>query len=233
MSTALKADILRPEPDYEDGVHYPSSDGKPLAESDYQLLALIPLRHALEDFFHDRPDVYISTDLFWYWQQGNPNKRRAPDIMVIPGVGRRPRRSFRTWREGGAVPAAIFEITSGKTWRLDLGEKRDLYQALGVSDYFVFDPEDRYVKPVFQGFRLRRGRYVRIRAAADGGLASDLGFRARAEGGQLRLIDARTGEPIPSREERAARERQRADALAAENEQLRAQLNQPGGPPAP
>jgi hypothetical protein len=72
-----------------------------------------------------------------------------------------------------------------------------------------------------------------------------LGFRLEAEGTMLRLIDARTGEPIPTRAEaaqranqvaeterqraeterqRASTERQRADTLAAEVERLKALL---------
>ena len=40
----------------------------------------------------------------------------------------------------------------------------------------------------------------------------------------LRLVDSKTGELVPTRYERAEREKQRADELAAEVKRLRAEL---------
>jgi Uma2 family endonuclease len=233
MSTVTSPDAGYFTSDVEDGVYYPSSDGKPMAETDIHVDALVLLRQALQDF-ENRSEVLITTNLFWYWEQGNPKARRAPDVMIVPGVpAQPPRRSFRSWQEGGAVPAAIFEITSWKTWRADMTVKYELYHDLGVREYFVFDPDARYVQPPLQGFRLRGGRYGKIRPGRDGDLSSQLGFRVRVEGKVLRLLVGRTGEPIPTRAELAARERERAEQLQQEVAELRRQLAQPGGPPAP
>ena len=41
---------------------YPSSDGRPLAESDWQLHAILDAVAVLDLHFKDRPDVYVSGD---------------------------------------------------------------------------------------------------------------------------------------------------------------------------
>ena len=228
MSIPTKIEYeVEPEP------YYPSGDGEPMAETPIHVLAIMLLFEALQDFFRTRPDVYTGSNMFWYWEKGNPAARRAPDVMVIPGVGRADRRSFFSWKENGAVPAVIFEVASEKTWRENLEEKRRDYERLGVKEYFVFDPEAAYVRPPLRGFRLAKAAYRAVKAAADGRLTSkQLGLHLAAEGRMLRLSDARTGERVLTREEciaqerqRAEEERQRAQALEAEVARLRALLD--------
>ncbi len=248
MSIVTPAEVLYPESDNEDGVHYPPSDGVPMAETSLHIAAIMLLVQALEHFFRDRPDVFIATNLFWYWERGNPNARRAPDLMIIPGVGRHHRRSFRTWREAGAVPAAIVEMASRDTWREDLEVKYSDYERLGVREYFLYDPEGQYLRPQLQGFRLENGVYRRLRIARDDTVRSDLGFRLRGEGEVLRVIDGRTRTPILTnaenfaqsqafsrqleQQQRLIEEQQRViEQMRAELQQLRAQLGQGGEGP--
>lgn len=243
-------------PDVE--IDYPSSDGKPMAETHLHVQAIILLQQALEDFFRDRSDVFVASDIFWYQEPGGVGV--APDVMVVPGVRPRPaaeRRSFYTWEEGGAVPAAVFEIASKGTWQEDVEEKYDDYARRGVAEYFLFDPEGVYIGTAPQGYRLNGSVYRRIWYTPVGEVESRLGFRMRSEGGMLRLIDGRTGQPIPTRAEAVeaaeaaasaerrradteklradaaeaaeAAEKLRADALAAEVERLKALLG--GNPP--
>jgi Uma2 family endonuclease len=212
---------------------YPETDGETMGETDYHMLALILLRLTLEDYFRSAPKVYVASDLFWYYEKGNPRAVRAPDVMVVKGVGKHRRISFRSWEEK-AAPRVIFEIVSGKTWQNDLGEKKLEYERLGVAEYFLFDPEGCYLDPSVRGFRLENEIYVPILPVGDGSLPSqELGLRMTAETPMLRLIDASTGEKIPTleesreiAEENAEREKQRADALAAEVSRLREALDQ-------
>ncbi len=211
-------------------IDYPSGNGKPMAETQLHIQAIVLLLQALQDFFAVRPDVYVAADSYWYWEKGNGNRRVAPDVMVVPGVRPRPlaeRRSFRSWEEGGAVPAVVFEVASEKTWETDVGRKRHRYSKLRVPEYFLFDPEAKYLSSPLIGYRRGPTRYRRM-PLVGGELASDLGFRLRAEGGLCRLIDASTGLPVPTRGEavevqkaRADAEKARADALAAELDRLR------------
>jgi Uma2 family endonuclease len=218
---------------------YPSEDGEPMAETEIHVLAIMLLYEALQDFLANCPEDYIATDMFWYWEEGNPSARRAPDVMVVKGVGRAKRRSFLSWRENNSVPCFIVEIASENTWREDLYEKRRLYAERGVREYFIFDPENLYLRPALWGFRRDdRGNYLILESDSEERLRSEeLGLCLRAEGAMLRLIHARTGQPVLTREEQIEQARHRNDELEAEIARLRAQLNQAGkgaaGPPAP
>ena len=160
----------------------------------------------MEDFLAALTDTYIGADMFWYWEENNPQAGRAPDLMVIKGVGRADRRSFFSWREHGAVPCLIIEITSERTWREDLYEKLQLYARLGVQEYYIFDPESLYLRPALQGFRRNeKGTYVPLEPDAEERLKSEeLGLYFRAEGTMLRLLDAATGQPVLTKDERIA-----------------------------
>ena len=204
---------------------YPDSDGRPMGETDFHSIALRFLCDALQDFFAGL-DVYIAMNLLMYYKQGEPEGHRDPDILVAKGVGTHKRRSFRFWEEKHK-PCVLFEIASRKTRKEDLGAKRTLYQRLGIAEYFVFDPEGKYLDPVLQGFRLRKGVYVPMKADAAGSLVSRrLGLRLLPEDEMLRLVDFKTGTPVPTRQERAEQEKQRADQLARDVQRLRAQLRE-------
>lgn len=231
---------------------YPDSDGRPMGDTDFHTDALVWLRDALRDFYAEAPDVYVAANIVLYYQQDTPKRRRDPDVLVAKGVaGKHRRRSFRIWEEQ-VVPQVLFEIASRDTWRVDLHDKPAEYAALGVKEYFLYDPEGVYLAPVLQGFRTVRGQPVPLKAAADGSLVSkQLGLRLVPEGAMLRLRERQTDAPLLTRLEskeqerqlreheqqlreqeqqradqehlRAERERQRADALEAELRQLRAQ----------
>jgi Uma2 family endonuclease len=207
-------------------VVYPTGDGEPMAETHIHVRAIMLLHQALEDFFHERPDVLVASDMFWYWEEGNSDLKVAPDVMVVEGLRPRDpceRRCYFSWEEG-VVPAAVFEMASEGTWRKDLGEKRDRYQRLKVPEYFIFDPEVLYLNAPIVGFRLQNGKYVRMLEVEPGVYESQLGFRLRAEERMLRLLDGRTHQPILTREEQVRRQIARVDQAQAlaETEKQRA-----------
>jgi len=194
--------------------HYPESDGKPMGETGIHVDATIDLHVMIRDvIFAGRPDVYLTSDMFFYYEEGNPRAVKAPDLMVIKGVAdRTPRRTYKLWIEK-LLPCLIFEITSAETKRDDLVVKRELYARLGVHEYFLFDPLGDYLAPPFRGLRLREGRYEPIKPDEDGMLESiELGVKLRPAGFTLRMYDLATGRLILNMAERAARG-DRADAL--------------------
>jgi Uma2 family endonuclease len=222
----------------DDDILYPAEDGEPMAETQIHIRAIILLFQALEDYLARRLDIYIAADMFWYWEEGNVAARRAPDVMVIKGVGRQVRRSFLSWKEKGAVPCVIFEMASQGTWRENLNEKRKLYERLGVNEYFIFDPESKYLRPAFQGFRRNEnGVYVPLKHDGKKQLrCKELGIDLRVDGEFLRVIDAKTGKPVLFRSEwreaetkRANAEKKRADALEREVARLKALQRKNGG----
>lgn len=213
--------------DIDDGVYYPSSDGKPMAETPDHARCMVLLFQALEDYFRDQPAMYVAMNMNWYWEKGNRKACRGPDVMLIPGVEqKKTRNSFRSWNESGLVPAVCFEMASKKTWKKNLGEVKDDYESHGVKEYFLFDPQFQFLDTPLIGFRLHRGRYVAIPYEGDGSLISrQLGLRALPAGLLLRLYDLKTGELILIKDERIEQERQRAEQerQRAEQERQRAE----------
>ncbi len=202
--------------------YYPSGDGQPMGETMIHVQAIFLLHLALQDFFHGRPDVLIASDLFWYWEKGVPASCCAPDTMVVLGAGPGHRQSFFSWREKNPIPNVVFEMASENTWLENLGDKKNLYQRLQVPEYFIFDPLVEYLDPPLRGFRLRGRTYRPLKPAAAGSLVSkELGLRLVPEGTLLRLIDARTGEKVLTKDERIEQERREKQALEAEVARLR------------
>ncbi|NJN65333.1 MAG: Uma2 family endonuclease, partial [Chloroflexaceae bacterium] len=59
-------------------VEYPESDGKPMAETDVHRDEMFAVIQALEYFFRNQPDVYVSGNLLLYYQEGDPTRSVAP-----------------------------------------------------------------------------------------------------------------------------------------------------------
>jgi Uma2 family endonuclease len=181
---------------------YPESDGKPMAETDIHAQMMIDLRTALDNFFRNQPDIYISGNLLIYYVEGDPKKQVAPDVFVVRGVEKRQRRIYKLWEEGVA-PQVVIELTSRQTWREDLQEKWRLYEQLGVEEYFIFDPEYDYLDEPLVGYRLKDGKYKSL-AARDRRLRSKvLGLELVDTGETLRLFDPRSGAFLPNAQELA------------------------------
>ena len=212
-------DVIAKAPPKQEVV-YPETDGKPMAETDVHIDALIYVREALKDYFREAEDVYVAGNLLLYYEEGNPAASVAPDVFVVKGVPKGERRIYKLWEEGKA-PDVVIEITSRGTRLEDLGNKRALYEMLGVTEYFLYDPLGEYLDPPLQGYRLVNGEYQRMKPTAEGALVSqELGLELRLEDGRLRLVDPATGEPLLTPAE--AQERRRA--AEAELERLRAEL---------
>lgn len=85
-------------------VEYPETDGDPMTESDATRNYLIYCVEALRLFFQSRPRIYVSGNLFIYYQEFQPEKKLSPDVFVVFGVSKRERRGYETWREGASYP---------------------------------------------------------------------------------------------------------------------------------
>ncbi|WP_026098836.1 Uma2 family endonuclease [Kamptonema formosum] len=210
-------------------IEYPDEDGLPMAESDFQRDDLMNAVKGLGIYFQNRPDVYVSGNLFIYYEEGNPASVVSPDVFVVFGVEKRKRRSYKTWDEGGKAPEFVLEITSMSTRTQDQGAKKGIYAFLGVREYFQYDPTGDYLNPQLQGLRLVEGNYFPIARTVlpDGtvSLASEvleLDLRLLPDG-NLRFFNPRTGEFLLTHEEaeQARREaEERAQRLAAKLREL-------------
>jgi Uma2 family endonuclease len=200
---------------------YPSEDGRPMAETDFQRIPLIYAVEALDAYFQDRPDVYVSGNLLLYYEEGNPKASVSPDVFVVFGIPKRKRRSYFVWKERKA-PDFIIEITSKSTYNEDQGIKRGLYAVLGVREYFQYDPTGDYLQPALRGLKLVDENYLPIPANTqpDGTISlysSVLGLELHLEQGELRFYDPNTGRKLLTyQESETARQEEQAARLAAE-----------------
>jgi Uma2 family endonuclease len=169
-------------------IEYPESDGQPMSESDATRNYLIYCVGALRLFFQSRPQVYVSGNLFIYYEEGQTEKSISPDVFVIFGVSKRERRSYKTWQEGGKLPAFVLEITSASTKKIDEEVKPRLYESLGIQEYFQYDPTGDYLRPQLKGQRLIDQRYQPIapQTLTDGSIS----FHSNTLGLDLRLLPA-------------------------------------------
>jgi Uma2 family endonuclease len=143
-------------------VIYPESDGKPMAETDIHRDLMIDMIDMLKNHFRARPDVYVSGNLLLYYEKGNPKKSVAPDVFVVFGIETKRRRTYLMWEEGKG-PDFVLELVSKNTYKEDLGRKKNLYASvLSVKEYYLYDPDGRYLQPSLQGYRLADGVYYPI-----------------------------------------------------------------------
>ena len=177
-------------------VEYPSSDGRPLAENDAQLAAILYAISVLRTRYAGRGDVYVSGDLLIYYEEGNPRVAVAPDVFVVFGVEDRMRMSYKVWEEGKG-PDFVLEVASPGTWREDVGPKRGIYARLGVREYWLYDPLGEHLTPELQGYRLVGGKYERqpLLESLDGRLAlrsETLGLDLWVKDREMRFRDPET-----------------------------------------
>jgi Uma2 family endonuclease len=208
-------------------IEYPERDGKRLGETDAHRREILAIIAMLEQYFADHANVYVSGNLMFYYEKGNPSAVVSPDVFVVKGVPKKERRIYKLWEER-EPPVAVFEITSRSTRLEDKGTKRELFAMLRVREYFLFDPLAEYLKPPLQGFVLKDDEFFQIDPEPDGALVShELGLRLLRDGSYLRLSDNATGQPLlrPAELDAARRAAEaRAQTAEQEVERLRAEL---------
>lgn len=171
-------------------IEYPTSDGKPMAETDLHRDLMIDHILMFQARYENDPNVYVSGNNLIYYEEGDITKCISPDLYFVFGVKKKQRELYKVWEEGGHVPSIAFEFTSKSTRREDKGKKFEIYeQKLKTPELILFDPTGDYLKPALQGHRLENGKYVPIEMV-NGRLYSEvLGLEIVAEGSNLRLYD--------------------------------------------
>ena len=190
-------------------IGYPSGDGQPMAETPIHCDIMMELILLLREWYANDPNVYVVGNMFLYYEKGKNGKRVSPDVQVTLGIPKSPhRRVYQTWVEKKA-PDVVFEITSQSSQAEDTLEKFELYRdVLKVPEYFLFDPEQEYLEPSLQGYRLVGGDYVEIEPV-EGRLPSEvLKLHLQRSGTRLRLYDPVWGEVLPTPEEARLRAEQ-------------------------
>ena len=209
-------------------IDYPESDGKPMGETDLHRDWMVRILDMLRYRYRGQ-SVYVASNLLVYYEEGIPQRFVVPDNFVVLGCDPKLRRVFKTWEEAKS-PDVVFEVTSRSTKQDDESFKPQIYERIGVKEYFLYDPTNDYLQPPLQGYRLQgEEAFVAITANKDGSLAcKTLGIRLRLDNHDLVMCDAATGDVLltEAEAERAAREaaEARAAELQAELDRLRGEL---------
>jgi Uma2 family endonuclease len=233
---------IQPGVNPEVEVHYPESDGNPMADNTKQFKLIVKIKENLEVWYAAMADVFVAGDLLWYPIEGDNTTRIAPDAMVVFGPGKGDRGSYQQWKEGDIAPQVTFEILSPSNFAPEMEEKRKFYETHGVEEYYSYDPDRLRLK----GWLRAEDRLVPI-PDMNGWISPRLQIRFAQVNGELEIYrpDGRKfltsveldhlaqqqalraeQQRLIAREEqqRAEREQQRAEEQQqrAEQEQLRA-----------
>ena len=210
-------------------VFYPETDGRPMAETDKHRDLMVELIESLKNFYAEDPEVYVTGDLLLYYLEGIPQECVAPDVMVCFGTPKKERRIYKLWEEK-VTPSIIIELASHSTYKNDREGKRELYEFLGVSEYFIYNPEYPKTLPSLLAYRLENGEYQKKRIENGRVFSEVLGLELVDTGNTLRLFNPRTEKFLPSlaelaqAEERAEQEKFLRLQAEEEIKRLKAEL---------
>src|SRR5712692_4003730 len=101
---------------------YPTSDGRPMAETDWHRDIMCALIKVLQAFYASDPLVYVSGNLLLYYVPGNKRRHVSPDVFIVKGVHKHQRPYYLLWEEKKS-PNLIIEVTSSSTRSEDVKKK--------------------------------------------------------------------------------------------------------------
>ncbi|MEA5573034.1 Uma2 family endonuclease [Calothrix sp. UHCC 0171] len=119
---------------------YPDSDGQPIADNTKQFQWIVTIKENLEILFASQSDVFVAGDLLWYPIAGETT-RQAPDVMVVFGVSKGDRGSYKQWEEGNIPVQVVFEILSPGNTLKEMAKKFKFYDRYGVEESYIYDPD--------------------------------------------------------------------------------------------
>jgi Uma2 family endonuclease len=199
-------------------IHYPDSDGQPMADNTKQFRWITVIQYNLEWLFSKNEEVFVAGNLLWYPVEGNNKIRQAPDVMIAFGRPKGDRGSYQQWKEAGISPQVVFEILSPGNTLKEMQRKQIFYDRYGVEEYYVYDPDHNDLSGCLRG---ETGLEV-IETLVDW-VSPRLGICFKPSETDLQLLRP-DGTPFRSYSEisqeleqeraRAEQERERADRLA-------------------
>jgi len=209
---------------YDYPIKYPTSDGRPMGETDIHRQCMFDLIEMLK-LFYEGKRVYVSGNLLICYVPGSRRKHVSPDVFVVKDIDPHPRDNYLLWEEGKG-PNVVIEVTSASTRKEDTKSKYELYRdVLKVAEYFLFDPRSEFLNPPLQGFHLSNGQYVPIRLI-EGRIPSDeLELHLESQGSQLRFWHPGMKQWIPTSDEARRSAEQERQRLEVKIKQLERELN--------
>ncbi len=221
-----QTEIYYPSSRSEEEIIYPEQREDDMGETSIHIKLITNFLQMLLNFFHQKEDVFLSGNMNLYYDEGNPNKWYAPDLLIAFGVPNHERSSYQIWKEN-VFPQVIFEIASEQTWDNDVGKKYKDYERFGVEEYYILDPEFAFLPAPMLAFH-RQGERLLSVSVNDGKIFSPrLGLEIVRTENNFRLFNPQTNEFLLTLEELEAENKifeSRAIIAETENEKLRAEI---------
>lgn len=168
-------------------------DGEEVGETTIHYKLIRYIFTCLEAFFVAKNDVFVAANLNVYYDKENPQKFYAPDILICFGAENRDRTAFKVDGEG-VFPQVVFEIASESTAGNDLGKKYVDYAREGVEEYYLIDPERRYLPAPMMAFRRQNGRLNLLPIENNRIFSPLLNLEIVDDNANFRLFNPTTGE---------------------------------------
>ncbi|NWJ95976.1 MAG: Uma2 family endonuclease [Chloroflexi bacterium] len=119
-------------------------EGEEVGQSWEHFAAIEYLLALLNCLFYGQ-QVGIGSSINLYQTEHPKERPKSPDVMIVDGLNiaeldnKKGTPSYYIG-EDGSPPRVAFEISSYETWKTDLEEKPAKYAAMGIREYFAFDP---------------------------------------------------------------------------------------------
>ncbi len=151
---------VRPLPEVK--IRYPTDDDEPMADSEPQYYAITDAVFALKVHLqHWGQTGTVRGNCALYYDPDSLTSYVAPDVLVALDVQVPGEEGYAPWVYG-KVPDLVMEMASPTTHTQDSGPKHARYAALGIAEYWQYDPHHRYLSEDLIGWQLRAGTYDRI-----------------------------------------------------------------------
>lgn len=208
--------VFYPASTEEKEIVYPEQREDDMGETSIHAKLIIRFLQMLLFYFEREPEVFISPNMNLYYEEGNPNKWFAPDILIAFGVPSHERSSYKIWEEK-ISPQVVFEVSSERTWKTDISEKLEIYGQLGVEEYYILDPEFKYLPAPLLAFALQGERLLTVPVNNDRVLSPRLGLEIVRTENSFRLFDPNKNEFLRTLDEAESE----VERLRAEIEKLK------------
>jgi Uma2 family endonuclease len=165
-------------------IHYPDSDGQPMADNTLQFDWIAILKWNADAYFANRDDVFVAGDNLIYPVQDEVDVRQAPDVYVAFGRPKGYRGSYKVWEEGDVFPQVVFEVWSPNNRYAQMEKKRQFYEKYGAEEYYIVYPE---FPAHLEGWIRRADKFAEIEEM-NGHVSPRLGFRFSLVKGKLAVL---------------------------------------------
>ncbi len=212
-----QTEIYYPSSSGDEEIIYPEQREDDMGEASIHIKLITNFLQTLLLFFRQREDVFLSANINLYYEERNPNKWYAPDLLIAFGVPNHERSSYQVWKEK-VFPQVIFEVASDRTWKTDVSEKLELYGTFGAEEYYILDPEFDFLPAPMLAFHRQGERLLTVSVNDDRIFSPRLSLEIVRTENNFRLFNPNTNEFLRTLEEAESE----LERLKAEIEKLKA-----------